>query len=66
MGSPARGAWASSRLHALQILPLLAAAISRLPLGAVAHWAMLALGIGANVALAIGSWLQALAARPAW
>lgn len=53
-------------LHALQILPLFAAALSRLPLGPVAQWALLALGIGANVLLAVGSWLQALASRPAW
>lgn len=53
-------------LHALQILPLFAAAISRLPLGAVAQWALLTLGILANLALTVGTWLQALASRPVW
>ena len=53
-------------LHALQFIPLLAALICRLPIGAVSQWALLVLGIGANAWLAAWTWVQALASRPAW
>jgi len=53
-------------LHALQILPLLAVVLARLPLGVTLQWTMLVLGVAANALLAGGTWLQALAARPVW
>ena len=53
-------------LHALQILPLLAVALSHVPLGAGVQWTVLILGTAANVLLAGRTWVQALAARPVW
>ncbi len=51
-------------LHALQIIPLAAAAISRLPVDAGARGALLALVASANAGLAVWTWLRALADRP--
>jgi hypothetical protein len=53
-------------LHALQIIPLLALAISWLALPVRVQWALLVLGIAANALLVGWTWLQALASRPAW
>jgi hypothetical protein len=51
-------------LHALQIIPLAAVAISYLPLARVTRGGLLALVILANIALAVWTWLAALAGRP--
>jgi hypothetical protein len=51
-------------LHALQVIPLFAIILHRLPLGANAQWTLLVLGIGANAFLAGWTWTQALASRP--
>jgi len=51
-------------LHALQIIPLAAAAISRLPVAAGARGALLALVASANAAVAVWTWLRALADKP--
>lgn len=53
-------------LHALQLIPLLALCITWLPLQSGIQSALLALGIAANVLLVGWTWIQALAARPAW
>lgn len=53
-------------LHSLQIIPLAAVAISRLPLGGGARWGLLALTVCVNGVLALWTLLQALAARPVW
>ncbi len=53
-------------LHALQWLPLMAAALARLPIGDPARWSALVLAVGTVVGLTIWTMMRALASRPAW
>lgn len=51
-------------LHGLQVLPLAAVALSRVPLTERVQWGILGLVILAWIALAVGTLVQALAGRP--
>jgi len=51
-------------LHALQIIPLLALVVGRLPIARAAQWGLLLSGIAANVIVALWTLVRALAARP--
>lgn len=53
-------------LHGLQILPLLAMLLSRAAISDGARWSLLAVAMGAQAAVAVGTLLQAYAARPSW
>lgn len=53
-------------LHALQWLPLMAAALARLPIGDPARWSALVVAVAAVVGLTIWTMMRALASRPAW
>lgn len=53
-------------LHALQVLPLFAALLTRAPLPEGVRWALLLLAIGGQSAVTIGTLLQAHQGRPAF
>ncbi|MCE9577351.1 MAG: hypothetical protein K8W52_29650 [Deltaproteobacteria bacterium] len=53
-------------LHALQVLPLVAIVVARLPLPQGARWAIVIAAIAAQAVIVIGTLAQAFAARPLW
>ncbi len=53
-------------LHALQIIPLVAAGLGALPIAHAVRWTVLVATIGAYAVVTTATWLQALAARPLW
>lgn len=53
-------------LHSLQIIPLVALALSWLPLGNGARWTLLVIAVVGNALLAGSTLIQPLASRPVW
>lgn len=53
-------------LHALQILPLVAALLRWVPMASAARWAILVLAVGVYTLIAIWTLLRAFASRPVW
>lgn len=53
-------------MHALQVVPLIAAVVGWLPIASAARWTVLIVAIAIHVLIAVWTLLQAFAARPVW
>jgi len=53
-------------MHALQLLPIIAAGLMRAPLGGIVRWSGLILSIIVIAGIAIGTFVQASASRAVW